>query len=128
MRRPQARKVLLPVIGLGFGPLTRFADKEWQGVGAVDAFEIGEMVMVTCPEAAPLVWSGQVGENTACLQRRGAGEFVAYCHSCTHLGCPVFWFPDARLFMFPVMVRSSMKTVRLLLSRPRSRWCVLRCG
>jgi menaquinol-cytochrome c reductase iron-sulfur subunit len=93
--------VSLPVIGFVFGPLTRRAGEVWQSVGAVDDFTVGETVMVTFPDAAPLAWSGQVGENVAWLQRRGEEEFVAYSHFCTHLGCPVFWLPDAKLFMCP---------------------------
>jgi menaquinol-cytochrome c reductase iron-sulfur subunit len=93
--------VSLPVLGFVFGPLTRRAAEVWQPVGEVDDFAVGETVMVTFPDAAPLAWSGQVGENTAWLQRRSDDEFVAYSHFCTHLGCPVFWFPDARLFICP---------------------------
>lgn len=93
--------ISLPVIGFVFGPLARSSEQEWQPVGAIDDFAIGETVMVTFPDAAPLAWSGQVGENTAWLQRRDEEEFVAYSHFCTHLGCPVFWFPDARLFICP---------------------------
>ena len=93
--------VSLPVIGFVFGPLTRRAGEVWQSVGNIDDFSIGETVMVTFPDAAPLNWSGQVGENVAWLQRRAEDEFVAYSHFCTHLGCPVFWFPDAKLFMCP---------------------------
>ncbi|HEX2282432.1 MAG TPA: Rieske (2Fe-2S) protein [Thermomicrobiales bacterium] len=91
----------LPVVGFVFGPFTVSEDEEWQSVGPVDDYAVGETVMVTFPDAAPLPWSGQVGENTAWLQRRGEDEFVAYSHFCTHLGCPVFWFADARLFMCP---------------------------
>ena len=93
--------VSLPVLGFVFGPLTRRAAEVWQPVGAVGDFEIGETVSVTFANSAPLAWSGRVGENTAWLQRRSEGEFVAYSHFCTHLGCPVFWFPDARLFICP---------------------------
>ena len=93
--------VSLPVIGFVFGPLTRSAEEVWQPVGAIDDFAVGETVMVTFPDSAPLSWSGQVGENTAWLQRRGDDDFVAYSHFCTHLGCPVFWFPDSRLFICP---------------------------
>ena len=93
--------VSLPVIGFVFGPLTRTRGEVWRSVGSVDEYAIGETVMVTFQDAAQLAWSGQVGEITAWLQRRDEEEFVAYSHFCTHLGCPVFWLPEARLFMCP---------------------------
>lgn len=93
--------VSLPVIGFVFGPLTRETVEEWQVLGPVDDFAVGETVLVNFPDATPLAWSGQVGEHTAWLQRRGEDEFIAFSHFCTHLGCPVFWFPEAHLFMCP---------------------------
>jgi menaquinol-cytochrome c reductase iron-sulfur subunit len=93
--------VALPVVGFVFGPLTRPEAEVWQPIGPVDDYAIGETVMVTFPDAERRSWSGHVGENTAWLQRWDDEEFVAYSHFCTHLGCPVFWFPDSRLFICP---------------------------
>lgn len=93
--------VSVPILGFVFGPLTRSSEGDWQAVGPIGEFAIGETVLVTFQDPASLEWSGQVGEQTAWLQRRGEEEFVAYSHFCTHLGCPVFWLPEARLFMCP---------------------------
>lgn len=93
--------VATPVIGFIFAPLIRPDDEIWRPVGEISDFEIGTTVKVEFPDASPLRWSGQAGENSAWLQRRGDEDFVAYSIYCTHLGCPVFWFGDAQLFMCP---------------------------
>jgi menaquinol-cytochrome c reductase iron-sulfur subunit len=93
--------VATPVIGFIFAPLIRPDREIWRPVGDLNDFEIGRTVKVTFPDAKPLRWSGQTGENSAWLQRRGEDEFVAYSIYCTHLGCPVFWLGDAELFMCP---------------------------
>jgi menaquinol-cytochrome c reductase iron-sulfur subunit len=47
------------------------------------------------------VWDGYTA-NIACYVRRLGGEqFKVFAVNCTHLGCPVRWFPQSQLFMCP---------------------------
>jgi menaquinol-cytochrome c reductase iron-sulfur subunit len=96
-----ATAVGVPIIGFFVAPLLRRPTETWRSVGAVGGFRIGETVEVRIPSAAPLPWAGEAAEIAAWLQRQGPNEFVAYSVNCTHLGCPVRWMPNARLFMCP---------------------------
>jgi Rieske Fe-S protein len=35
------------------------------------------------------------------VRRTGAEQFQVFAINCAHLGCPVRWFPQSRLFMCP---------------------------
>jgi len=91
----------VPILGFLFGPPARRRPERWRSVGAVDDFRVGETVEVRFPNAAPVPWAGETAVTAAWLQRKRADEFVAFALNCTHLGCPVRWVSDARLFFCP---------------------------
>lgn len=93
--------VSIPVIGVLFQPLLRKIPNKWRSVGKVNSFNVGETVLVRFTNSSPLPWTG-VTENTASwLRRISEDQFDAFSVNCAHLGCPVKWLPDARLFMCP---------------------------
>jgi len=96
-----AAAVGVPVIGFFFAPLLRRPVEAWRSLGPVEQFRIGETVEVRIPSAAPVPWAGEAAEMAAWLRREGPGEFVAFSVNCTHLGCPVRWMANARLFLCP---------------------------
>jgi menaquinol-cytochrome c reductase iron-sulfur subunit len=91
----------VPAVGFIFAPLTRRAPNVWRTVGKVEAFKIGETVDVHYEDASPVPWAGVTARTAAWLRRETADQFVAFAINCTHLGCPVRWLPQARLFMCP---------------------------
>jgi menaquinol-cytochrome c reductase iron-sulfur subunit len=91
----------VPMVGFVVGPLLHPAAHEWRAVGKVDAFVIGETVAVTFPDASPLPWAGVTGKTAAWLRRVNEKRFQAFSIHCAHLGCPVRWLSEARLFMCP---------------------------
>ncbi|HEX5388114.1 MAG TPA: Rieske (2Fe-2S) protein [Gemmatimonadales bacterium] len=91
----------VPFIGFLVAPLVRRVPREWRAVGPVDRFAVGETVSVTFQDASPLPWSGVTARTAAWLRRTEDGGFTAFSVNCTHLGCPVQWIADARLFLCP---------------------------
>ena len=91
----------LPVIGFLFAPLTRKAPRVWRAVGRVDDFRIGETVSVRFEDGSPLPWAGVTARTAAWLRRDDASSFTAFSVHCTHLGCPVRWISEAKLFLCP---------------------------
>ncbi len=73
----------------------------WQSVGKVDDFKIGSTVRVSFQDPSSLPWAGVTSQTAAWLRRVDEERFIAFSISCTHLGCPVRWLSDARLFMCP---------------------------
>lgn len=96
-----AAVVGVPVVGFLFSPLTRKPAGRWRPVGPVDGFKIGETVSVTFEDAAALPWSGVSARSAAWLRREDETRFIAFAVNCTHLGCPVQWFADPKLFLCP---------------------------
>jgi menaquinol-cytochrome c reductase iron-sulfur subunit len=90
-----------PMVGFVVAPLFRKVPREWRPVGRVATFAVGETVAVTFADASPLPWAGVTGKTAAWLRRLDAKSFVAFSVNCAHLGCPVRWLPEARLFMCP---------------------------
>jgi menaquinol-cytochrome c reductase iron-sulfur subunit len=96
-----AAAVGVPVLGFFFAPLMRRPVETWRTLGPIDQFHIGETVEVRIPSEAPVPWAGQAAEIGAWLRRSGPSEFTAFSVNCTHLGCPVRWSANARLFLCP---------------------------
>jgi len=96
-----AALVGVPVVGFLLAPLLRQVPEQWQSVGAIDQFKVGETVQVPLSDPSPLPWAGVAAKTTAWLRRDSEQEFVAFAVNCTHLGCPVRWLQDAGLFMCP---------------------------
>jgi menaquinol-cytochrome c reductase iron-sulfur subunit len=96
----------VPILGYLLGPLLQPTDQQWRAVGMVDEFAVGQTALVSFEEPSPLKWAGQTALTAAYLRRNSADPtaaqaFTAFAVNCTHLGCPVNWQPDARIFLCP---------------------------
>jgi menaquinol-cytochrome c reductase iron-sulfur subunit len=90
-----------PGIGFVVAPFFRDVPLEWRPVGAVESFKVGETVNVVFVDASPLPWAGVTAKSSAWLRRVAGEDFIAFSVNCAHLGCPVRWIANARLFMCP---------------------------
>ena len=93
--------ISLPGIGFVVAPLFRKSPLEWRRVGTVEDFQVGATVNVVFIDASPLPWAGVTSKTSAWLRRVDGEEFIAFSVNCAHLGCPVRWLENARLFMCP---------------------------
>jgi len=91
----------VPILGFLLAPLLRQETEVWREVGALDDFEIGETVVVTFLDPAPVSWAGVGARTAAWLRRVNETQFIAFSVYCTHLGCPVRWQSEASLFFCP---------------------------
>jgi menaquinol-cytochrome c reductase iron-sulfur subunit len=96
-----AAVVGVPVVGFIVAPLIRKEPRQWRTVGRLGDFKVGETVNVTFEDASPLPWSGVTARTGAWLRRDEGDRFTAFAVNCTHLGCPVQWFGEAKLFLCP---------------------------
>ena len=96
-----AAVVGVPVIGFLVSPLIRKPPRVWRPVGGVDQFKVGETVSVNFDDSSPLPWSGVTARTAAWLRRDSESSFTAFAVNCTHLGCPVQWFAQPKLFLCP---------------------------
>ena len=97
-----AALVGIPVVGYLFGPPRQRADGHaWIRLGPTNGFPAGETRLATYENPVRVAWDGATAK-VACWVRHVEGErFQVFAVNCAHLGCPVRWFAQSRLFMCP---------------------------
>lgn len=93
--------ITLPGIGFVLAPVFSQPKRVWRRVGNVSKFAVGKTVNVQFEDASADAWAGVTAKTGAWLRRETDEKFVAFSINCRHLGCPVRWVEDARLFMCP---------------------------
>lgn len=94
----------LPIVGYLLGPLFRKPPQdwtEWLELAAVDAFPLHETRLHVFTNPIRLPWDGMTAQTAAYVRRVAEKDFEIFAVNCTHLGCPVSWFPQSGLFMCP---------------------------
>jgi len=91
----------VPIVAYLLSPLIHPVRNVWRDVGWVDDFKVGDTAQVAFQEPSPLPWAGQTAKTAMWLRRTGETGFTAFAVTCTHLGCPVSWQAQARLFLCP---------------------------
>ena len=97
-----AALVGVPVVGYLFGPPRQRSDGQaWIRLGSTSGFPAGETRLATYENPIRVAWDGATAK-VACWVRHIDGErFQVFAVNCAHLGCPVRWFAQSRLFMCP---------------------------
>ncbi|QDT90357.1 QcrA and Rieske domain-containing protein [Gimesia algae] len=93
--------ITLPGIGFVLAPVFRKPKQLWRTVGKLEDFKVGGFVLVQYEDPSPVVWAGVTAKAGAWIRRASESEFIAFSINCRHLGCPVRWVEDPRLFMCP---------------------------
>lgn len=93
-----------PIVRYLISPLSRARKSgyaAWLSLGSLDQFPVGQTRLTTFRNPVVDSWDGQTAD-TACWVRNVDGqEFQVFAINCAHLGCPVRWFPQSKLFMCP---------------------------
>jgi len=95
--------VAVPIIGYLLGPALKksSSDNSWINLGPLDSFPEGETRLVNFRNPATTPWDGQTADIPCWVRRISGNEFQVFAINCAHLGCPVRWFAQSRLFMCP---------------------------
>ncbi len=91
----------IPVIGFIFAPVRRSAGHAWIKLGSVETFPEGQTRLATYDNPFRVAWDGPTAKVACWVRRVGGEQFQVFAINCAHLGCPVRWFPQSRLFMCP---------------------------
>ncbi len=94
--------VAVPVVGYLLGPVRgKTFYNSWVSLGPLDQFPAGETRLATYVNPYGQPWDGAT-DKTACWVRHVSdSSFQVFAINCAHLGCPVRWFPQSKLFMCP---------------------------
>jgi Rieske Fe-S protein len=105
-----AALVVIPGVGYLAAAIGWRKEKpDWISLGPVNDFPPKETRLKVIPaDKNPLAekWDGVTGKNGVYVRNLGRDEksndqFLVVAINCTHLGCPVEWFPQSGLFMCP---------------------------
>lgn len=73
----------------------------WQNLGPVSKFRQNETRLEKFDNPLRLPWDGMTAFTGVFVRKQGDDQFLVFAINCTHLGCPVTWFPQSGLFMCP---------------------------
>jgi len=91
----------VPLIGYLLGPARASRPGAWIALGPLDSFPIGATQLATFVSPVKALGDGETA-NVACWVRRvSAQQFHVFAVNCAHLGCPVRWFAQSKLFLCP---------------------------
>ena len=91
----------IPILGYILGPVRARAGQAWIGLGAVTNFPEGQTRLATYDNPFRVAWDGPTAKIACWVRRIGGDRFQVFAVNCAHLGCPVRWFQESRLFMCP---------------------------
>ncbi|HEY2840168.1 MAG TPA: Rieske (2Fe-2S) protein [Pirellulales bacterium] len=90
-----------PILGYLLSPILKTPKNEWADLGPVENFPEGQTRLVDFIDPLHRPWDGDSQKLAAYVRRSAEGEFTVFSVNCTHLGCPVSWFPQSGLFLCP---------------------------
>jgi Rieske Fe-S protein len=93
----------VPLVGFLLGPALRKKGSEnsWITLGPLSDFPEGETRLVSYRNPVTTPWDGQTGDIPCWVRRVSGTTFQVFAINCAHLGCPVRWFAQSKLFMCP---------------------------
>ena len=91
----------VPIVGYLIAPLFEREQDVYVPVGDVSRFQAGTTTLVQFDDPSPLAWAGQTAKTALWVRSIAAESFQVFNVNCTHLGCPVDWRTEAKLFLCP---------------------------
>jgi len=91
----------LPLVGYVFSSFRHGRPEKWISLGRISAFPAGTTRLATYRNPGTRPWDGKTGDLPCWVRSIGDGKFQVFAINCAHLGCPVRWFAQSRLFLCP---------------------------
>jgi Rieske Fe-S protein len=93
----------VPIIGYLLGPAVKknSSYNSWIALGPLSDFPEGETRLVNFRNPITTPWDGQTGDIPCWVRRVSGSTFQVFAINCAHLGCPVRWFAQSKLFLCP---------------------------
>ena len=93
----------VPIIGYLLGPAVKKSSSydSWIALGPLSDFPENETRLVNFRNPITTPWDGQTGDIPCWVRRVSGSTFQVFAINCAHLGCPVRWFAQSKLFLCP---------------------------
>jgi menaquinol-cytochrome c reductase iron-sulfur subunit len=93
----------VPLVGYLLGPAMKKSSSvgSWISLGDVSEFPVGETRLADFRSPVASFGDGQTAKIACWVRRVSQQQFQVFAINCAHLGCPVRWFSESKLFMCP---------------------------
>lgn len=93
----------VPIIGYLLGPVKRNTPETggWINLGSSSQFPPGETRLAEFVSPVKSLDDGQTAKTACWVRHASDGTYQVFAVNCAHLGCPVRWFAQSKLFLCP---------------------------
>jgi menaquinol-cytochrome c reductase iron-sulfur subunit len=93
----------VPLVGYLLGPTLKKSSNigSWISIGNINEFPVSETRLANFVSPVANFDDGETAKVACWVRRISAQQFQVFAINCAHLGCPVRWFAQSKLFMCP---------------------------
>lgn len=93
----------VPLVGYLLGPASKKKSDvgAWIAIGELNDFPVGETRLAEFRSPVAKFDDGQTAKISCWVRRVSQSKFQVFAINCAHLGCPVRWFSESKLFLCP---------------------------
>lgn len=91
----------IPIVGYIVGPATKRFSNVWVELGSVALFPAGQTRFATFLNPIRQPTDGDSAKTACWVRCIDTAKYQVFAINCAHLGCPVRWFAQSKLFMCP---------------------------
>jgi menaquinol-cytochrome c reductase iron-sulfur subunit len=93
----------VPILGYVLAPAFKksSATGAWIKIGSIDDFPVSETRLVNFFSPVASLGDGETAKIPCWVRRVADRQFQVFAVNCAHLGCPVRWFAQSKLFLCP---------------------------
>jgi menaquinol-cytochrome c reductase iron-sulfur subunit len=93
----------VPILGYVLAPAFKKSSTTgaWIKIGSVNDFPVSETRLVGFQSPVASLGDGETSKVPCWVRRIADRQFQVFAINCAHLGCPVRWFPQSKLFLCP---------------------------
>lgn len=96
-----AALISIPILGYILSAFFQRGPQSWILLGPVSQFPEGQTRLAVFKNPFTRPWDGTTDQIPCWVRHIQGDDFQVFAINCTHLGCPVRWFQESRLFMCP---------------------------
>lgn len=93
--------ITVPILGYVLSTFVKKFPLEWTNLGPISNFPEGEIRIAQYENFYQRPWDGETAKIPCWVRHISGNDFQVFAINCTHLGCPVRWFAESKLFMCP---------------------------
>jgi menaquinol-cytochrome c reductase iron-sulfur subunit len=94
----------VPIVRYIMSPIARgrkMGYESWLSLGELEQFPAGQTRLAIYRNPIVNPWDGDTADIPCWVRNVDGQKFQVFAINCAHLGCPVRWFPQSKLFMCP---------------------------